>query len=247
MDRYAYANNSPLRYTDPSGHFSVDEIKKFLKNTYGNKWEKFWKAWESDKLFWGMLLDAAVGDELHAPTSSLGEGAFTACDGGPFCFQSDNGVGLEQYQGQGPYILERNGLPIHTSPLEYPGATTTTSYTGGLPIWAQPQFDYSQGYPVATGMIRVVTYGSPKPSPDWTVFKAQNIVDVLIAGATQLITKPRWVPVLGYAILGLDALSYINNGPMRQEWELEVSIVPQGPYIPPPQVLTDPFSIPGSP
>ncbi|NOH04091.1 MAG: hypothetical protein HND47_20035 [Chloroflexi bacterium] len=226
LDRYAYVNNSPIQNTDPTGYFSPEEIKKYLKNKYGDNCEKFWDAWQDDKLFWGMLLAAGIGDDLHAPTSLLGQGTFISCDTGPFCFQSDEGHDLYEYQGKGPYILERNGLPIHTSPLEYTGDTTYTSGLGSPPFWAQPQYDYSQGYPVPTGMIRVVTYNSPISSPDWTVISETNPIDIILAIGTTFIKQPRWVPIIGYVVLGLNTLSYINKGPMRREWVLDVSYVP---------------------
>jgi hypothetical protein len=231
LDRYAYVNNAPVQNTDPTGYFSPEEIKKYLKNAYGDKWEKFWDAWQNDNLFWSMLLAADIGDDLHAPTSLLGEGSFTSCDTGPFCFQSDEGHDLYEYQGNGPYILERNGLPIHTSPLEYDGRTTYTPATGAPPYWSQPQYDYSQGYPVDTGTFRVVTYGSPQPSPTFNTTSNVTAGEIIIGTITQFVTKPTWIPVVGQIMWGLGVLSYLNNGPLRLEWSLQVSYVHSSPMV----------------
>lgn len=59
-DRYAYVLNNPIRYNDPTGHFSDDEIKEYLQNTYGDKWNSYWDVWSND-MEWMKLLHAAVG------------------------------------------------------------------------------------------------------------------------------------------------------------------------------------------
>jgi RHS repeat-associated protein len=40
FDRYAYALNNPVRYTDPSGYFTEDEIKEILGFDKDDPWEK---------------------------------------------------------------------------------------------------------------------------------------------------------------------------------------------------------------
>ena len=110
LNRYAYTLNNPLRYTDPTGHFSKEQIEDYLRKHYGGQWKMYWDAWESDHLFFSMLAAADFGDVLFAPTSGmlwwepdLPSGIFSQ-DGDIFGFSSE--FGLEAYQGKGPYILE---------------------------------------------------------------------------------------------------------------------------------------------
>ncbi|MBI4762104.1 MAG: hypothetical protein ACOYYF_11120 [Chloroflexota bacterium] len=191
-------------------------------------------AWQKDKLFWSILLVTEIGDDLHAPTSFLGEGTFIFYDTGTFCFKSDAGYDLYEYQGKRPYILERNGLPIHTSSLEYGGRTIYSV----LPYWSQPQYDYSQGYLVDTGTFCVVTYGSPQPYSTLNTSENMDVVQIIVGAIIQFVTKPAWIPVIGQATWGLSAILYLNNGHLRLKWSLQVSYVNSSPTVPMPQFFS---------
>ncbi|MBL8089744.1 MAG: RHS repeat-associated core domain-containing protein [Anaerolineales bacterium] len=63
LDRYAYVNNSPINYADPSGHLAEDKVKKLLG--LEDMTEKEFKKWQkSNSALWNSLLGAKVGDMI---------------------------------------------------------------------------------------------------------------------------------------------------------------------------------------
>jgi hypothetical protein len=69
-DRYAYVKNNPIRNSDPTGHFSEDQIKKFLGLSEDDPWEKVLELFEKGGKYEGRLgwLDvlkkAEIGDQI---------------------------------------------------------------------------------------------------------------------------------------------------------------------------------------
>jgi len=68
FDRYAYVNNNPLRYTDPSGNFSEDEIMGYL-NSYcssnGCNSQSVLNEWQNKSAWWALITDAVAGDTIY--------------------------------------------------------------------------------------------------------------------------------------------------------------------------------------
>ena len=62
LNRYSYVLNNPLRYTDPTGHFTDDAIKAYLQNVYGNEWQMYWDAWWADEAWWSFIATAQAND-----------------------------------------------------------------------------------------------------------------------------------------------------------------------------------------
>ena len=244
-DRYAYGLNSPLRYFDPTGHWSVDQIKNYLQKTYGDVWEDYFNAWENDSIFWNMLLEAEDGDVLTAPTEKLPGGYFQATDDGSFTFMTFGEVGLEQFQGKGPYILSGNNH-FYTTPGFDP-AQKTESIIGGT-WFSQPVYDYSSGRPVDTGLVRVVTI-SPGGNwnPEWGsgtglpwlmtggVGVTINIAKLFGGAAFGSLTGP-----IGWTATGLGVLGYVTNSVLRYEVTVTISYIP----APSPISLPPPFEFP---
>jgi len=73
-DRYGYAYNNPIMFSDPSGHFTEDAITDYLLNYFSGDEEaalRTLQLWKQDKEWWGMLTKAVAGDVLFG-TSQFG-------------------------------------------------------------------------------------------------------------------------------------------------------------------------------
>ncbi len=154
LNRYSYAANNPVRYTDPSGLFEEDEIEQYLRAKYGDRWRRYWNAWRGDKVFWAMLLLADYGDTLFAPTTSLTSGVFIHA-GTTFSLKGEHE--LYEYQGYGPYRLVNNAgeklaadqnITAHPVDLDSPRSK----------VWEQPLYRYTEAGPQYSGYWRSVSY-----------------------------------------------------------------------------------------
>jgi RHS repeat-associated protein len=85
LDRYAYANNSPLNYIDTSGHFSRKAIWDYLLDYYdGDKVAatNAFTTWKSDNDWWDMITAAQPGNVLFGESTTT----CTGCQGTPSTF-----------------------------------------------------------------------------------------------------------------------------------------------------------------
>jgi len=242
LNRYAYTLNNPVRYVDPSGHYSPQEIEKYLRDKYGDKWHFYWTAWRSDKVFLEMLLAAQNGDRLGAPTTGLGVGFFGAKDGS-FTFTSENGLELWNYQGYGPYTLLmpngqfRDGFSAQNTTSEHPFVGTDENISR---TWEQPLYNYTEEGPQRTGFVRRTYYRYSGLSLTWN---AGGVVPGLISAGFAILKRygPRMVvgtlggPVgeLGEgALLVIDTAATVNNL-ININYQLQVDINDTRTYIGP--------------
>ena len=166
LNRYSYVLNNPVRYTDPTGMFSTDEIEQYLRDHYGDMWQNYWDAWQADPLWWWVLSEAQGGDILSVLDTSgqTWQLSFEAYGSGfgLFAFGSNEEHLLHWWQGTGYMELYRS--PGETSrgqyatgqKLTYPGLgvgdTAGLLSVGALAgdAWS-PIYDYSAGVPTFTG------------------------------------------------------------------------------------------------
>ncbi|MBI3942399.1 MAG: hypothetical protein HY326_05245 [Chloroflexi bacterium] len=70
LNRYSYGLNNPVRYTDPSGHFSEDQLRGWFGDDQVTQWMQ-------DQHWWGMLRAAEFGDWTITlplfPTGGVGQ------------------------------------------------------------------------------------------------------------------------------------------------------------------------------
>ncbi len=131
LDRYAYTNNAPINYVDPSGHFTEDAIVGYIgtqcaastgydsetgegSQAYSNCVSSTLATWQADTDWWNMMLDAMAGDVLFGTAD--GEGTFTAT-----------------FTGEGKTLL--TGVDFHTTIIGVsPTNTTLFSIQSGSTI-----------------------------------------------------------------------------------------------------------------
>ena len=97
LNRYAYVRNNPLRYNDPSGHFTEKAIWNYLVSQYDERRARFLlHLWKSNDAWWAMLRRAEAGDVLY------GQGQLYPRGGG---LQTPKFSIVYQFQGKGQTVL----------------------------------------------------------------------------------------------------------------------------------------------
>jgi RHS repeat-associated protein len=66
LNRYSYTLNNPLRYTDPTGHFTEEELLE-----YGISKEQI-QEWKQDPAWWAIIEEARLGDVVRGRSTIRG-------------------------------------------------------------------------------------------------------------------------------------------------------------------------------
>jgi len=244
LNRYAYVYNNPLRFSDPSGYFSEEEIQQYLRSSYKDNWYSYWLAWRSDQLFWEMLLMADYGDVLYAPTTqSLGPGLFKRGEG-TFAFVGEHE--LWEYQGYGPYrLLGRSGeekLPLATELGLHPSDFLSSSPVEQ--VWEQPLCRYTGEGPQFSGYYRRVSYRYANTKPNsWAGDDVPWVFGTLAPWAVRSILKRVGVSVTcPYCALVLSVssgLTVLNNF-LTFKYEIQVEMIDKRTFLMPANVYMAP-------
>ena len=172
--------NNPLKYTDLTGRYTVDEIQQFLQENYADNWQLYWNAWQADPYWMSILFAAQDGYLLDVP--SMGVAVQFLEKQGSFEIGGDKP--LHNYQGQGVYALfDLNRVPVDGLMLPYLETTGLVGH-GRSGIAYEPIYDYSSGIPSFTDQwLRVEvastaewnTFGAGDATPWWVAFSAQMV------------------------------------------------------------------------
>ena len=142
LNRYAYTLNNPLRYIDPSGHLSEEEIKTLLGDNYDTLME-LWKKYDAyfvDVLnsieSGGILKASLLGDvELHFEGS--GSDIQATVYNGSFSNK------LWDWQGKGVYNVQNPGMSEEQAARNRDTLFNQNANDGWM---QQPVFDYGLDY-----------------------------------------------------------------------------------------------------
>ncbi len=109
LNRYAYTLNNPLRYTDPTGHLTEEELQILL----GNEYDTLMNLWlQYDRYWLSVLINVQAGGILSA--SFLG-GAELHFEGSGSniklnVYNGSHSSRLKDWQGQGVYRWQNPGM-----------------------------------------------------------------------------------------------------------------------------------------
>ncbi|MDW8332492.1 MAG: RHS repeat-associated core domain-containing protein [Cyclobacteriaceae bacterium] len=139
LDRYAYVNNSPLNYIDPTGHLSESQIRNLL----GKNYDKLWSLWKQHDLYWiTVLTELQIGDTLYASmldgvglqVQGNGDNVTLVVLGGEYS------ANLEAWQGKGAYLIDRPGKSDDWKERKRDEMFNQNSYWNAV---YEPSFEYT--------------------------------------------------------------------------------------------------------
>ena len=124
LNRYSYVLNNPLKYTDPTGHFTYAAVGAYLNETYRNSSGQVFGQWYNDKS-WAQMIGNAQGGDTVALVNSDGSTSWYYFDGNGH----DELNGIYEVSGPGG-LLAPGASPMSGGAVE--GARGNYALIGGL-------------------------------------------------------------------------------------------------------------------
>ncbi len=164
-DQYAYVFNNPLRYIDPSGHLTEEQLKELL----GDDYDMLMELWKRDPYWLDVLAHLEVGGILTATLMESWELHIeTAGDKVQAVMYNREGrsyaADLRFWQGKGAYLIRNPGETEEQSLKNRDVLFNKHAVFGAI---ISPAFDYdkakygSQGTPQYVGAVRTVQSVQP--------------------------------------------------------------------------------------
>ncbi len=170
LNRYSYVLNSPLRYTDPTGHFTDDELASLL----GDNWQELMQLWQEYDPYWYYILrNVLEGGYTMTASEAYLPGLYTGRPGGTgterwYITFSGSGKDIQAFE----YVMnEKTGYIGPQSPaklVNWQGQGAYMIYGPGDvgDIGSAALFKKFIEYnPIATGVVQPeFDYGSDPPT-----------------------------------------------------------------------------------
>ena len=143
LNRYSYVLNNPLRYTDPTGHLTEEELQTLLGNDYDTLmtlWRQYDPYWMAvlEAIQGGGVLEASMLDGIELHFEGNGKDIRLNVYNGSFSKQ------LWDWQGKGAYRVQNPGM-TSVDADRFRDQMFNGSESTGLPNTViAPVFDYAR-------------------------------------------------------------------------------------------------------
>ncbi|MFC1925132.1 LamG-like jellyroll fold domain-containing protein [Chloroflexota bacterium] len=190
-NHYSYCLNNPLRYTDPTGMYSEEELKQWFGEAQYNEWDKY--DW-----FMNCLEKAKDGSEFEGKVPGVGyvHGVFVFVDGTPALHVRANDDRLLRNNVEnwdeafGKDIVSIEDFRRHTVPID-------AGLSFGITWWVRDKGPYALGTVPGTGSNRIPwterDFGNGiDVGPDGTVSVNKNMGPILLEGWGRAAPRMAW-------------------------------------------------------
>ena len=143
LNRYSYVLNNPLRYTDPTGHLTEEELQTLLGSDYDtliSLWRQYDPYWMAvlEAIQGGGVLQASMLDGIELHFEGSGKDIRLNVYNGSFSKQ------LWDWQGKGAYRVQNPGMTAADANRFRDQLFNSSENTGMANTVIVPVFDYAR-------------------------------------------------------------------------------------------------------
>ncbi len=143
LNRYSYVLNNPLRYTDPTGHLTEDELRTLL----GSNYDTLITLWSQYDTYWMAVLEAIQGGGVLQASMLGGIELHFEGSGRDIRLNVYNGSHSKQlwdWQGKGVYRVQNPGMTSADADRFRDQLFNSSENTGMANTVVVPVFDYAR-------------------------------------------------------------------------------------------------------